>query len=336
MALQPISIGEDGKRKGFGGADGDNDVLFQFDDLVWAISRPISGGEKYSLSRQRYDVLVQCVNFARKRASETRKYLDSIRGDVSSKTLVKDDGSLTGAGLLAEHFNLTKNMTHLDDDIVGGTWRLDRSAKMKTCSGADLKMLFNKVSSVAELTSQGLNDRTLLRGMNLKKSSSSEALGLVRGRWEPTKRAPERGVDAPARENTIKTKTGLFSSKEVFRKMAPLKDDDVFANQEAQLGGSIHVDYGRIPSPSDLLEQQRNAPPMPWIIVHEATHKFARTRDVNGGRCYSVAECRDIHWEQAVRNATHHERFMGVDWLKRPEAAGTSWKYKINDMVATP
>lgn len=334
MALQPISLGEDGKRRGFGGAEGDDDVLFRSDDRVWAISRPTSGGPRYCLKPEKYDDLVQCVNFARERASETCRYLESIRGDVSSKKLVEPDGSLTGAGLLAEHFNLTKNMTHSDDDIVGGTWRLARSSNMKPCSGADLLMLFKLVWAVAELTSQGLNNRTLLRGLKAKKVED-HVLGLVRGRWKDLN-PRERGADTPAKENTFKTKMGLFSSTEVFRKMAPLKDDTVFANEEAQLLGSIHVDYARIPLANNLLEQQRNASPMPWIIVHEATHKFARTRDVNGGACYTVTECRNIHWQQAVRNATHHERFMGVDWSRPPVGDGKSWKYKISDMMATP
>ena len=189
--------------------------------------------------------------------------------------------------------------------------------------------------SVVDLTSQGLNRPILFRGMNdNNEHHDQKTIGLVMTKRGKLSRAS--GPDTFFPEDTVKHKKGLFNYYEEHRKVPSLQKDSLFANKEAEGKGSIHLDYKRIPPARGLLLRDEGAPPMPWTIVHEATHKFARTRDVNGGKCYSERDCREVHWTMAVRNATHYERYMLMDWTTRPERNGDGWKYNVFRMRANP
>ena len=67
-----------------------------------------------------------------------------------------------------------------------------------------------------------------------------------------------------------------------------------------------------------------------WTIIHEASHKFARTRDF-GLSGYDFNGCRQLHWQHAVRNAKHHEMFAALAWDRIPWGEPT----KSSGFIAT-
>ena len=95
--------------------------------------------------------------------------------------------------------------------------------------------------------------------------------------------------------------------------------------------GAIKLNYERIGTwrgpVTDLLNRDST---LSWTIVHEATHKFARTRDVNDA--YRIGECRQLYWHSALRNASHYERFAGLDFSR---ALGKS-EFRVADLIRVP
>ena len=293
MVTHHIYLREDGSRVGFGEGKGD-DTLFHTDKSVWAISKP-GKGESYTLTDELYGLLIFQVQMAREHAERTADYLEKMKPDIFLGNFIQSDGSLSGAGILADFFNLTHNMDFEQTQPGRGLWILRDKPKFK-CTAIELQLLYKSVCAAVDLTRRGLNGRLLFRGLDETEHSRGTA-GMV------VSRARKRGVD-------------VFAP---VRNLPRLGDDKIFANEDMMGWGNIHLNYYGIKN------QNVN---MPLTIVHEATHKFARTVDVNAPKSYSIRDGRLLRWEDAARNAAHYERFMGVDWSTAKKVEGKRVAYK--------
>lgn len=321
---------------GFGAVANDPDqVLFKSDPNVFAVSKPKANVIKqklvqketvsfntrsYELTEERYQGLISEVAFARHRLRKTLDFMERLP-ERQGKNLINSEGHLTGLGLLADHFNLIKVRRIDNKNFFPGIWTMEKSPDLTQVLSADIEVLYNNVIRVLTLASEGLNHRLLFRGKT--KESNAKAGGYV------------------VRENRFnfpeETSKGLFIKSK--GKLPELGNDNIFMNKLEQLTGHIHLDYSDIDErfPDGMGRSLANTDTCcAWIIIHEATHKFARTRDF-GESGYDFNGCRLLHWQNAVRNAKHYEMFAALEWGNiNWKLTGSTFTVKNQDFYGVP
>lgn len=297
----------------------DDSVCFKDCIHIWAYSKP-ARGESYLLNDDLYDELVQAVRFASNMVDDAIAFVQQAGADgLTSQKLMNSDGKPTGLGLIAQHFNLMKTLKYEgpDDYFVRGVWSVTPHAKRVADQDSSVKMLYDTVLKCLQLTSQGLRGGVKFRGIDPGEEAGRKTYGKVTARRGGMARTinGQRVDDKFHPDKTFVEKKWLLGKAVTNTYMPSLTDDRIFLAADAKLLGAIHVDYTLINGwrgiTTGLLNEDAT---LSWTIVHEATHKFARTRDVN--TAYTIAECSHLHWHSALRNASHYERFVGLDWSK--------------------
>jgi hypothetical protein len=302
-------------------------VLFRSNPLVWAVSKPKANVTKqakfgpmltrsYELTEDRYQGLIAEAAFARQRLRNTLNFMEHLP-ERQKENLVDREGRLTGLGLLADHFNLIR-ARHIDtQNFFPGRWTMKKWPEVKQVRNADLQILYNTVNRVLTLASEGLNSTVLFRGKSNKETNTNAGGYVVRGkRFEfPEEASPGQG------------------------QLPTLADDKIFMNQREQATGHIHLDFSDIDErlPAGMERSLAKIDTCcAWIIIHEATHKFARTRDF-GDSGYNFDGCRQLHWQNAVRNAKHYEIFAALQWETiKWTPSGAGFTAKNQDFYGLP
>jgi len=280
----------------------DRQVLHKSDETVWAVSK-LDSGDGYKLTEETYAALIQHVECARRRIDQTIEFLQPMVS--SSKDLVTKDGKLTPLGLVADHFNFIKLRDIKGKDFFPGRWEL-RTQSAPNVNKGDLQVLLDTVRQVLSATLKGLNRPLVLRG----KADTPEVAKLAGYVIRRSDRARGADIDFPD------------------GKLPKLWKDMVFLNPDAQAKGHIHVDYTTITFPASVAGSLLSTDTcLTWTIIHEATHKFARTRDVASPSCYDFDGCRRMNWKDAVRNAKHYEILCGLNWDTIPWGNPVGSKY---------
>jgi hypothetical protein len=251
-----------------------------YEGSVTAYSKPSQGGG-YTLNGLDFAKLEIYTARARESADRTLRFLVAIEADLNNKKFQTEDGSLTGAGLFMDHFNLTRNMEARKKSETEVVWRLVDRPLFKF-TDVECRLLYNYARTVVGMTKKGLNLPLTFRGID-KGAVDQGTAGRVKWR--------KNELIAPTKKNEI----------------PKLWKDQIFIRKEMEGAGGIHLNY--------IALGQTPAVKVDLTILHEATHKFARTIDVDDPSCYSARDCRKMEWMLAVRNATHHERFMGINWF---------------------
>src|SRR5262249_2571681 len=281
------------------GQNASDDEYFHDDDFVWAVSKK-SQGSGYTLDQELYQTLVKQVGWARgcldAKIDYMKKYIDP------AGSLTTDNGNLTDLGLLADHFNLVKARKFVGTFWGQGKWELPKHYKASHVHKEDLRVLYNTVLRVLEVCLQGLSKPLVIRGKSGKsKDVSKDTAGYV-----------------VRRRGRLKGDDSDFPEEVGGGKRPRIEHDMIFLYRSEQAKGNIHLDYNDIPLDSEN-QVTRFSTCCFWTVIHEATHKFARTRDVDSPRCYEVLGRRKMHWTDAVRNASHYELYAGIDSAANPE-----------------
>lgn len=297
----------------------DESICFKDHIHIWAFSKP-ARGDSYLLNGDLYEELVQAVKFASNIVDDAISFVQQAgAGGLTWKKLMTNDGKLTDLGLIAQHFNLIKALKYdgPDDCFVRGVWSVSPSFKLAVGHDSSIQLLYETVLKCLQLTSQGLRGGVTFRGIDPGEQAGRKTFGKVTLRRGGLARTIDgkRVDDKFHPDRTFAEKKGLLSKRVTNTYIPSLSDDRIFLAEDAKLLGAIHVDYTMINGwrgiTTGLVNEDAT---LSWTIAHEATHKFARTRDVNNA--YTITECNHLHWHSALRNASHYERFVGLDWNK--------------------
>jgi hypothetical protein len=278
---------------------------------IFAVSKQ-GRGPAYTLDDDKYEELVQAAKFAAQLVDSAMEFLERAgAGRKTSDRLLADDGKLSDLGMIADHFNLIRALQYQGDDnaFVTGQWSLKADFK-PSVPDASVVTLYDTVMRCLQLTSKGLRGGIKLRGLDRSETARRTA-GMVRTRsthW----RGGQQISDKFHPDAIFRSKGGLFGKQQKSHVIPALTDDKLFNHEDAQVLSDIHVNYEQIATWRGIVTDLSNTDgTLSWTIVHEATHKFARTRDVNDA--YRIGECRQLHWHSALRNASHYERLAGID-----------------------
>jgi len=301
---------------------------------IWAFSKPARGAS-YLLNDNLYEELVKAVKYASEMVDGAINFVQQAgAGGLSWKNLIGNDGKLTDLGLIADHFNLIKALKYQgDDSFVKGAYSLSPGFNPSASQDASVQTLYETVLRCLQMTSKGLRGGVTFRGLEAGEVAGRRIFGVVNARRGARARTigGMQVSDKFHPDKKYEEKKWLLGKRVTNTYMPSLADDKIFLAEDAKLLGAIHVDYAMIDAWKRIASGLRDDDTtLSWTIVHEATHKFARTRDVN--QAYTIAECRQLHWHSALRNASHHERFVGLDWSK---ARGRD-RFRVIDLLREP
>ena len=296
----------------------DETICFKECIHIWAFSKPAKG-TSYFLNDSLYGELVNAAKFAADMVDDAIAFVQQAgAGGLGWKNLTTADGKLTDLGLIADHYNLIKATKFQGDDFfVRGTYSVSPDFKLAASQDASVQTLFETVLRCLQMTARGLRGGVTFRGLQAGEVAGRRVFGVVNARRGSLARTIDgkKVADKFHPDEKYSSKKWPLGKRVTNTYMPSLADDRLFLADDAKLLGAIHVDYTMIEAwrgiASSLLKLDAS---LSWTIVHEATHKFARTRDVNNA--YTISECRQLHWHSALRNASHHERFVGLDWRK--------------------
>lgn len=271
---------EEDERQGSGRSSGRRRPTAHEVGSVTLLSKPWKG-DSYTIDGGRLEQFRGHLERAKKRVRKTITALDAIeRYGVNKASVLDERGSIfnpfTPLGHLAHMFNLVRNA-----DSIRATDK-------------ELVDLVHNVRAVLEMIRDGLESELVVGGIPEAKLEGDA--GYV---------SYKRGRDTHFPERVEKAKTG----KDV--PLPELEVDSVFLNPKLQMAAKIHIDYrlldgrGAGETPKDRM-MLRGKNPAWAVLIHEASHKFARTRDVNYPYSYSEKDRKDMHWTHAIRNAEHY------------------------------